>query len=88
MADESQPTRTTAGPDPTPRTPSFPSIEEGRFPAGTILAGRFRILGLLGQGGMGEVYRALDLTLNQPVALKFIACADHGQRSVARAVQE
>jgi serine/threonine-protein kinase len=47
-------------------TPSHPS-EEGRFPAGTMLAERYRIVGLLGQGGMGEVYRANDLKLGQPV---------------------
>jgi hypothetical protein len=34
------------------------SVEEGRFPAGTLLAGRYRVLGLIGHGGMGEVYRA------------------------------
>ena len=51
---------------------SISSVEEGRFPAGTVLAGRYRVLGLIGQGGMGEVYRAYDLILNQAVALKFL----------------
>jgi serine/threonine-protein kinase len=42
------------------------------FAPGTILAGRFRIVALVGRGGMGEVYRADDLRLGQPVALKFL----------------
>jgi hypothetical protein len=44
----------------------------GRFPPGTVLAARFRIVAPLGRGGMGEVYRADDLTLDQAVALKFL----------------
>jgi tetratricopeptide (TPR) repeat protein len=39
---------------------------------GTVLAGRFRIESMLGMGGMGVVYRATDLDLGVPVAIKVL----------------
>ncbi len=51
---------------------SSDSIDPGQFVPGTVIAARYRIVGLLGRGGMGEIYRADDLKLGQPIALKFL----------------
>lgn len=62
------------------RQPADPSIER---------LGRFEIVGLVGKGGFGSVYRAQDTFLNREVALKLLrAAASENRRAVARFLRE
>ncbi|MBK3582167.1 serine/threonine protein kinase, partial [Streptomyces sp. MBT65] len=59
---------------PAPATDSVPTPDPG---TGRLIAGRYRLLGKLGHGGMGTVWRAKDETVDREVAVKEPRVPDH-----------
>jgi non-specific serine/threonine protein kinase len=50
----------------------WPADERDELPEGTVLDRKYRIEARIGRGGMGTVYRATQLLLHRPVALKLM----------------
>ncbi len=50
----------------------------------SIVSSKYKIVRLLGAGGMGSVYLARDLTLNRDVAIKFVALSKIGDATARR----
>ena len=58
------------------------------FPIGSLIDGRYRIAAVLGQGGMGAVYRAEQVSLQREVALKVLRADLAGAEAAARFARE
>jgi serine/threonine protein kinase len=58
-----------------PRSGGVTALVAQSLAAGDVVAGRYRVLRLIGRGGMGEVYEAEDQHLHVRVAVKTVAAA-------------
>ncbi len=58
------------------------------WPAGSVIEGKYRIDGILGQGGMGTVYKALHLQLDKIIALKTLRSAQYSEDAWQRFQKE
>jgi serine/threonine-protein kinase len=63
---------TDTGEQPTLPTASVAEEQEPEQRSGQLIAGRYRVVSILGRGGMGEVYLAEHVLLRHPVAIKYM----------------
>lgn len=62
-------------------------MKKSDYSPGSILADRYKIVEIIGRGGVGIIVRAVDLILNLDVAVKILA-VDHSGLSAARLQRE
>ncbi len=60
----------------------------GGYRAGDLLWGRYRIVQHIGHGGFSEVYRGVDETSGDAVALKFLSANRSGEQFISRMKRE
>jgi len=59
-----------------------------RYAIGDVIAGKYRLEGVLGEGGMGTVWQAVNLQLEAPVAIKLIRAEIDREILTQRLTQE
>jgi serine/threonine-protein kinase len=68
---------------------ALPSSERApRYRVGDVIAGKYRLDGLLGEGGMGAVWEAVNLTLEAPVAIKVLLRNDGDQALLTQRLKQ